>query len=539
MKDNNIKYPFVEGGGEMGELTRNYDWASTSLGPFLQWPVSLRNTVSMILSSKFPMFLWWGTELIQFYNDAYRPSLGEDGKHPAALGMKAVDCWPEIWDTIYPLIQKVLNGEDGIWFEDLYLPIYRNGKLDDVYWTFSYSPVYGDEGKISGVLVTCVETTDKVKTIKNLEDSSNQLEFAIEATELGVWDFNPETGTFTGNTRLKEWFGLKPYEHIPLTLATSVIIEKDRKRVEDAIAYSLQYESGGLYDIEYTIIHPVTKIGKIVRGKGRAWFNEAKQAYRFNGTLQDITEKVKAQEELIKSNQLNDLILKSAGIGLFRVDLLTGQIEYNPAFAAIVTGNADKKALSRKVFTNYVHPEDIAEREDALKEGAKTNEFYYSPRVIWDDGSIHRVHVMGTNTLDASGKAIAFSGTVRDITILENQRIALEKAEKQKDESDAKFRNVTDSSPTGLWLSDTEGQITYINKTMIDWTGISYQDYVTGKWSDSIYEEDLQLCIDTFDNASENRSHYEVMFRLNKIDGTTAWCLSSGDPYYLIFKFLL
>lgn len=516
----------------MGELTRNYDWASTPLGPVEQWPLSLRNTVAMILSSKFPMFLWWGPDHIQFYNDAYRPSLGIEGKHPLALGQNGIDCWPEIWDTINPLMQKVLDGEEGVWFEDLYLPIYRNGAIEDVYWTFSYSAVVGDTNEIEGVLVICTETTEKVLNIKSLEDSRNELEFAIDAAELGVWDLDPVTGTFTGNARLKEWFGLKPEEHIPLTLATSVIAEKDRQKVVDAITNALSYESGGNYDVEYTIIHPITKKETAVRAKGRASFNENKIAYRFNGTLQDITESRKAEKKIAEANQLNDLILKSAGIGLFRIDLLTGRIDYNPAFAGILTGSPDKKALSRKVFTNYVHPDDLAEREAALQEGFKTNEFYYSPRVIWDDGTIHRIHVMGTNTLDAAGKPIVFSGTVRDITMLENQRLALEKAETQKHESDEKFRIVTDSAPTGLWLSDTEGQITYINKAMIDWTGISYEDYVSGKFINSIFEEDRQLCNDTFLAATTTESHYEVVFRLNLANGETCWCKSAGDPYY-------
>jgi hypothetical protein len=86
-------YPFLQGGGEMGELTRAFDWSQTSLGSPDKWPQSLRTTVSTILSSKFPMFLWWGEELIQFYNDAYRPSLGNHGKHPLALGQKGKDCY--------------------------------------------------------------------------------------------------------------------------------------------------------------------------------------------------------------------------------------------------------------------------------------------------------------------------------------------------------------------------------------------------------------------------------------------------------------
>ena len=100
---------FLSGGGEMGEFTRNYNWSSTPVGSPEQWPQSLKTIVSTILRCKFPMFLWWGKDLIQFYNDAYRPSMGNNGKHPEALGAKGADTWPEIWPVIYPLIQQVLQ----------------------------------------------------------------------------------------------------------------------------------------------------------------------------------------------------------------------------------------------------------------------------------------------------------------------------------------------------------------------------------------------------------------------------------------------
>lgn len=125
----------------MGELTRNFDWSSTSIGPPDVWPVSLRNTVKMLLSSKFPMFLWCGQRPGTFYNDAYRPSLGTEGKHPL-IGKKGEESWVEIWDFAGPLIENVLKTGEPVWFEDQLVPIYRNGRMEDVYWTFSYSPAH-------------------------------------------------------------------------------------------------------------------------------------------------------------------------------------------------------------------------------------------------------------------------------------------------------------------------------------------------------------------------------------------------------------
>ncbi|MCE3278561.1 MAG: rcsC [Bacteroidetes bacterium] len=180
------KHQFLQGGGEMGELTREYDWANTPIGEPDKWPQSLRTTVAMILNSKFPMFLWWGEDLIQFYNDAYRPSLGNEGKHPTALGQKGKDCWPEIWAVIYPLIKQVRETGEATWSEDQLIPIYRNGKLEDVYWTFGYSPIRGETEEIEGVLVVCNETTEKVQNNQKLEQSEKRFQNLIREATVGI-----------------------------------------------------------------------------------------------------------------------------------------------------------------------------------------------------------------------------------------------------------------------------------------------------------------------------------------------------------------
>src|SRR6188508_2857784 len=134
MSINNSDHYFLRGGGEMGELIRAKDWSKTSLSDPADWPQSLRITLGILLKTKFPMFLFWGKELICFYNDAYRPSLGKEGKHPYILGMKGEEAWTEIWHIIKPLIDQVLSGGNATWSEDQLIPIFRNGKLEDVYW---------------------------------------------------------------------------------------------------------------------------------------------------------------------------------------------------------------------------------------------------------------------------------------------------------------------------------------------------------------------------------------------------------------------
>ena len=168
------------GPGEMAERCRNFDWSSTSLGPTSSWSQSLRTMADAVLASRNPMLLFWGPQLIQIYNDAFRPSLGPDTgprpRHPHALGMPAAEFWTDVWNVIGPQIEGVMTRGEAVWFEDLYLPIERgNGILDDAWWTYSYSPVRDDDASISGTLVVCLETTAAVRARSALEFERNRL----------------------------------------------------------------------------------------------------------------------------------------------------------------------------------------------------------------------------------------------------------------------------------------------------------------------------------------------------------------------------
>ena len=161
MRSEHDHLPFLDGGGVAGELARTVEWARTPLGPPGGWSQSLKTIVGVILQSRHPMFLWWGPELIQVYNDAYLPSFGA-GKHPAAMGQRGRDCWQEIWPIIWPQIDDVMSRKRSSWNEDQLVPAFRNGRIEEVYWTYGYSPVLDDGGGVGGVLVVCTETTSQV-----------------------------------------------------------------------------------------------------------------------------------------------------------------------------------------------------------------------------------------------------------------------------------------------------------------------------------------------------------------------------------------
>jgi len=154
---------FMSGGGEMGALMRAHDWSSSPLGRPSNWSQSLRTVVRLMLNTGHPMYIFWGADGACLYNDAYRRSIGPE-RHPASLGRPAREVWHEIWDIIGPQFEQVLSGGGATWHEDHLVPITRYGRREDVYWTYSYSPIDDDMAPngIGGVLVICTETTQKV-----------------------------------------------------------------------------------------------------------------------------------------------------------------------------------------------------------------------------------------------------------------------------------------------------------------------------------------------------------------------------------------
>src|ERR1041384_108436 len=135
------------GDGEMVPRMRAHAWAGAEAGPPEDWSAGFRAAVQIALTSRFPMIVWWGPELRFLYNDAYVGLMG--GKHPA-LWKRGADVWPEIWHIVGAMLESVLPTGRSTWSEDLLLPMDRHGYWEETYWTYSYSPIYDDDGSVSG-----------------------------------------------------------------------------------------------------------------------------------------------------------------------------------------------------------------------------------------------------------------------------------------------------------------------------------------------------------------------------------------------------
>jgi PAS domain S-box-containing protein len=502
---------FLQGGGEMGTIMRNFDWKNSVLGDPESWPLSLRTTIGTILHASFPMFLFWGEDLLCFYNDAFRPSLGSNGKHPM-IGKRGKESWLETWDFIGPVINNVLTTGVSALYEDQLLPIFRNGALEDVYWTFCYSPAYNDDGEIGGVFVTCTETTAKVITIKEistsnqklvesemlLKESKEQLQFAIDAAELGTWELDPITYKFRGNARLKEWFGLLADDEIELSLATAVIAEADRDRVNAAIEDALSFESGGYYDLEYTIQNQKTGKDIIVKAKGKAIFDEQNKPYFFNGTLEDITEQTNVKRQLI----IEAAELKKSKQRLEAAELFSRDIFYTSPVANVVfTGlemkierinenmlnilGRDSSIIGKPFFQEM--PELLSTELSARLENVfKTGVIYHQPE---EEIFLYRFGKPYTGYYNYIYKPLSLSGETYGVMVTATEVTEQVQSRKIIEAKEKELRELITAAPIGMCVvSGNPVKVEEVNDRFLIISGKTREQYAKAPYWEVLHE---------------------------------------------------
>lgn len=183
---------WLAGDGEIAERMRTMDWSRTPLGPMQHWPQSLKTSISICLASRFPIVMYWGPEYVVLYNEAYGAILGD--KHPWALGQRCRDCWAEIWETIGPMLDGVVNSAQATWSDDLLLLLRRHGYPEECYFSFSFSPIRIESGEVGGVFTAVMETTEKVISQRRLRTLRDLAARAVDTSgEAEAWRIATQT----------------------------------------------------------------------------------------------------------------------------------------------------------------------------------------------------------------------------------------------------------------------------------------------------------------------------------------------------------
>jgi two-component sensor histidine kinase len=285
----------ISAGPNMSALIRAKDWSKTPLGDPVRWPSSLTLVVNLLLASGFPMAVRWGPDFVMIYNDGYRPILGD--KHPRALGLPFREVWPEVQTELLSLHESILSGERSAFFqEDLLLRIQRHGsQWEDARFTISYSPIpdaYAATG-VGGVLITVVETTNRVQLEDTLRKSEERYRSAMHLGRIGSWEVDFVQGTRTWTREGMMLFGIDLPDGLGQVGGQSdefyqAMYPEDRNLLGEYHAATAKQDS---FPAEYRILKPDGQICWLA-GYGRVLDRRPDgNAHRVLNVATDITER--------------------------------------------------------------------------------------------------------------------------------------------------------------------------------------------------------------------------------------------------------
>jgi len=413
----NTEHPFLYGGGEAGELIRSIDWSSNTLGSPDNWPIALKQATSMMLLNTFPVSICWGEDYIQLYNDAYRPILGTS-KYAGAMGSSAKASFIETWETIGPMFERVRQGGEVITFQNLLVPLNRNGQLEPCYFDFCYSPIKDEHGNIGGIIVVCMETTEKVVSMERLRISRENLRNMVKQAPIGMCILKG-----------------KPFIIEEVNDRFLEIIDKDKTTFNEHTGWELDIKMTNQLN---TIIEDVRLTGKTFRQNeqeiSKAYLGEMQTSYvdfvyepirDDDGNITsvmilatDVTDKVRAKKTT-EANAINSArlaaIVESSNDAIISKTLESVITSWNAA-AERMFGYTAEEMIGETIYK--LIPPDRHDEEPEILARLKSGERvqHFETRRLMHDGNLIDVSLTISPVKDDKGNIIGLSKIARDIT---------------------------------------------------------------------------------------------------------------------------
>lgn len=506
---------------EVGSHLNRTNWSNHDLGPIASWDPVLINTLNIVLESGFPHFLYWGDDNICFYNDAFKSSFGSEEYQLSGIGQSLARVFPEVFDEVSSMIATVKTTGIQQFYQDMPTQINRNGKLVDTTWTFSYSPVKNLEGEVLGVLSVCLETTDKVKAydlaiaseqrfretfmkapigLLILKGKNSIIEFANDmylqlidkdSTCVGksIWDVIPEVKE-QGFDKLVD----QVYETgVPVRAAEREVKVRRKGNLETSY-YTFSYE-------------PIREDGGRVRG--------------VMAIVVDVTENVVARHKIELAEERLSQAVAATQIGTYDFNLITEEIHASERFYQIFGFVYD---AGHSLLVDTIHPEDRKIREAAHRKAYATGHLSYEARIVWKNGRIKWIRIVGNVVYDKERTPLRIMGSVLDIT--------------DEKETRAQLAATAETLELALKAGKIGSYELDISTEKINCTeqckanfGLQPDElFNVQKLFTMILAEDKQAVRTALENTVKNSVPYEANYRVRWSDGTIHKIHAAGLP---------
>ena len=406
------------------QLLRERDWSTSPLGPREQWPHSLRAIVNLMLGSAFPMYVAWGPTLAMLYNDPYAELAGN--KHPAALGAPFLDTWDEVRSELVPMVARALGGESFA-VENLPLRLRRRGYDEDTWFTFSYSPVFGDHDAIEGLCCTCIETTASVLSERDQRADRRWWQTLFQqAPGFAAVLRGPDHVLEMANLAYLQITGQRRVLGLPMAQALPEVAEQGFIGWLDGVYQTGKPFVGRSVRAVLNRVAGAQPVEAFIDFVYQPLKNSEGEVVGIFIQGHEVTEQHRAQQALLAfSNSIPAIAWEAGAQG--------GLERFNSQWQAY-TGLSVESALGRG-WTNAVHPEDLLGAQRVWEGARKGNRAWQIEyRLRSATGEWRWFHAKAVPQLDVEGRVLRWFGTTTDI---QESKIAAQKlrdADRQKDE---------------------------------------------------------------------------------------------------------
>lgn len=546
-----ISHNFFTRGGEMGKLIQSINWAATPLGSVKTWSPSLRNSISICLTSPLPIALFWGTDLVQLYNDAYRLILG--AKHPQAMGQPAQECWPEIWDAMQPILEGVLHTGQATQSDNQLLLLDRYGDVEECYFSFSYSPIYDEMGAIAGVFTTVTQTTEQVlgerrlQTLGELASNTAEVKTIEEACRVSIDTLsrNPHDLPFAllylieadGKARLIKTAGIdRETAASPISVDLTVDMEtwcmarvSQTKQAEivDDLATRFGTLPGGVWNISpaAALVMPLFQVGKSgLRGFLIVGISPCRQfdsKYRdflnlVANHLANAIANVRANAEIELSSIANALPVLISFVDSeqrYRFCNRAYEVWFGRS-ATEIYGKYLWEALGESVY------EAIRPYVQQVLTGKQVT---FETQAAYKDGGTRYIRATYVPQLDSLGTVEGFVVLVNDISEPKLVEEALQQSEER-------FRVLAETVPDILFIATSEGGYEYLNPKWYAYTGFIPETSLDWEWVEAVHPGDRQQVAASWLEAVQQGHFWESRYRLRSKDGTYRYFWARALP---------
>ncbi len=521
MKQNTSQPDFLKNGGKLGELIAKKKWDNTPFGPIELWPQSLKSTLSICLYSKFPIAIYWGEDMRLLFNDAWSPLLGE--RYVSALGQPAEKVWGDMWELIEPSLGSVLHSGHSALFKHELLPMNRRGFIEESYFDYTISPIFGEDQQIVGIINVGHEVTGQIlherrdRILRKLSEKSITAESPDAACILVantlseapadipfslIYLINNDcdalrlagsTSLDTDTSLARSTIDLKADNYI---LPVNEVIKTKKPQLVEGLSKHFDLP-GGIWEeptdsaVIVPIIRPQTKelYGIFVGGISprllynnfySSYFQQISELTAFSiGTAYDLRRKLALEARESEAQQQLQTALSTGSIGIWLWDIPRNVViaDRNLAYRFGIDYDAAQAGLPISVFTDSIHPDDrqrvINEIDHAL---VVTKVFESEYRTITGEGEIKWVMARGRVNDDAEGTPIRLPGVIVDITDRKEVEHELASSERM-------FSALFGSSIIGVIVATLDGKIHEANDTFLDMFGFTKKELDHGLYS--------------------------------------------------------